>query len=314
MAHGTPDGPEISCRVMSIEALRTPDERFEALAAWPYEPHYRSDLQGYDGLRMHYVDEGPADADHVFLCLHGEPSWAYLYRKMIPVFVEAGHRVIAPDFFGFGRSDKPVADDAYSFAFHRGAIMRLVEALDLRRLTLVCQDWGGLIGLTLPMDMAGRFDRLLIMNTVIATGDQRPSKGFMEWRDYVAGSPDFDVGGLMRRAIDGLSDADTAAYDAPFPDRRYKAGVRTFPALVPITPEMDGADLGRRAGAFWSSEWEGPIFMAVGEKDPVLGPKAMKMMQRVLRGCPEPLMLPEAGHFVQEQGDVVARAALDAFG
>jgi len=299
---------------MPIACLRTPDERFENLAAWPYEPHYRDDLPGYDGLRLHYVDEGPRDAEHVFLCLHGEPSWAYLYRKMIPVFVEAGHRVVAPDFFGFGRSDKPVDDDVYTFAFHRKVIMRLIEGLDLQRVTLVCQDWGGLVGLTLPMDMPGRFARLLVMNTAIATGEMPPSRGFIEWRDYVANSPDFDVAGLMSRAVDGLAEADAAAYDAPFPDARYKAGVRTFPAIVPITPEMEGADLGKRAGAFWSTDWEGPIFMAVGEKDPVLGPKVMKMMRMVLRGCPEPLMLPNAGHFVQEEGEVVARAALEAFG
>lgn len=299
---------------MTIEALRTPDDRFADLADWPYAPQYFEDLAGYEGLRMHFVDEGPRDAEHVFLCLHGEPSWAYLYRKMIPVFTAAGHRVVAPDFYGFGRSDKPVADDVYTFGFHRESIMRLVERLDLSNVTLVCQDWGGLVGLTLPMDMKSRFSRLIVMNTAIATGDMPPSKGFMEWRDYVANSPDFDVAGLMRRAIDGLSDAAAHAYDAPFPDARHKAGVRRFPAIVPITPDMEGADLGKRAGAFWSTEWDGPIFMAVGEKDPVLGPKVMAMMRMVLKGCPEPLMLPDAGHFVQEQGDVVARAALDAFG
>jgi len=299
---------------MTIEALRTPDSRFADLADWPYAPKYFDDLEGYEGLRMHYVDEGPADAEHVFLCLHGEPSWAYLYRKMIPIFTGAGHRVVAPDFYGFGRSDKPVADEAYTFGFHRGSIMAFLERLDLSNVTLVCQDWGGLVGLTLPMDMPGRFARLLVMNTAIATGDMPPSKGFLEWRDYVANAPDFDVAGLMRRAIDGLSDEAAKAYDAPFPDARHKAGVRRFPAIVPITPEMEGADLGKRAGAFWSSEWEGPIFMAVGEKDPVLGPKVMAMMQMVLRGCPAPLMLPKAGHFVQEEGEVVARAALEAWG
>ncbi len=248
------------------------------------------------------------------MCLHGEPTWAYLYRKMIPVFVAAGHRVVAPDFFGFGRSDKPVDDAVYTFGFHRGALMRFVTRLDLRGVTLVCQDWGGILGLTLPMDMPGRFDRLIVMNTAIVTGDMPVSKGFLEWRDYVANTPGFDVARLMKRSCDGLTDAEAAAYAAPFPDDRYKAGVRTFPALVPITPEMEGADVGKRAGAFWSGEWDGKIFMAVGEKDPVLGPPVMKMMQMILKGCPEPLVLPEAGHFVQEQGEVVARAALEAFG
>jgi pimeloyl-ACP methyl ester carboxylesterase len=299
---------------MSIEALRTPDPRFVDLDGWPYQPRYVTDLEGYEGLRMHYVDEGPADAEHVFLCLHGEPTWAYLYRKMIPVFVEAGHRVIAPDFFGFGRSDKPVDDAVYTFGFHRGALMRFVEKLDPKNVTLVCQDWGGILGLTLPMDMPGRFSRLLVMNTAIVAGDLPASKGFLEWRDYVAKTPDLDVARLMKRACEGLTDAEAHAYAAPFPDDRYKAGVRTFPAIVPIEKDMEGADVGRRAGAFWSGEWDGPIFMAVGEKDPVLGPPVMAMMRMILKGCPEPLMLPNAGHFVQEHGDVVARAALEAWG
>jgi haloalkane dehalogenase len=300
---------------MTIEALRTPDDRFADLEGWSYEPRYFEDLEGYEGLRMHYVDEGPKDAEHVFLCLHGEPSWAYLYRKMITVFAEAGHRVIAPDFFGFGRSDKPVADDIYTFGFHRGSIMRFIEKLDLSNVTLVAQDWGGLVGLTLPMDMPKRFSRLLVMNTAIATGDMPPSKGFVEWRDFVANSPDFDVVRLMNRAIDGLSEGAAKAYGAPFPDAAHKAGVRRFPAIVPVTPDMEGADLGKRAGAFWSTEWEGPIFMAVGATDRVLGPKVMAMITMVLRGCPEPLTLADAGHFVQENhGDVVARAALEAWG
>jgi haloalkane dehalogenase len=297
---------------MSIEALRTADDRFEGLPDFPWEPHYNETLPGYDGLRMHYLDEGPRDAP-VFLCLHGEPSWCFLYRKMIPVFLEAGGRVVAPDFFGFGKSDKPVDDDVYTFDFHRDSILHLVEALDLKRVTLVVQDWGGLVGLTLPLASAERYERLLIMNTALATGMAAPSPGFLAWRDFVASQPDFDVGGLMARAIPGLNDADRAAYEAPFPAAEYKAGVRRFPAIVPISPEMNGAATSQKAAAFWSNEWSGPTFMAVGAQDPVLGVDVMKMMRMVISGCPEPLILDDAGHFAQERGDVIARAALDAW-
>lgn len=293
---------------MPTDALRTPDARFADLPDFPFAPRYR----GHDGLRMHYVDEGPPDAEHVYLCLHGEPTWSFLYRKMIPVFLAAGGRVVAPDFFGFGRSDKPVADGEYSFDFHRDAIRALVDALDLRRVTLVVQDWGGLIGLTLPMDDPGRYTRLLVMNTALATG-AAPGPGFLAWQAYAASQPDLDVGGLMKRSTPGLTAAEAAAYDAPFPDQRYKAGVRSFPQLVPTTPEMGGAALSRRALEFWRDRWDGPTFMAVGEQDPVLGPPVMRQLQKVIRGCPEPLLLADAGHFVQERGDVVARAALAAW-
>lgn len=297
---------------MTIEALRTSDDRFARLPDWPYAPRYLEDLEGFEALRMHYVDEGPPDGP-VFLCLHGEPTWSYLYRKMIPVFVAAGGRVVAPDWFGFGRSDKPVADDVYTFGFHRDSLVRFVERLALREVTLVCQDWGGLLGLTLPVTHPDVVGRLLVMNTAIGTG-MSPGKGFLEWRDYVAGNPDFDVAGLMARAVPGLSDAERAAYDAPFPTPAHKAGVRRFPAIVPIDDAMEGAALGKQAAMYWSTQWSGPTFMAVGAQDPVLGPKVMGMMRQLIRGCPEPLVLEDAGHFVQEKGDVVARAALAAFG
>ena len=162
------------------DVLRTPDERFNELPDFPYTPNYLDDLKGYDGLRMHYVDEGPRDAANIFLCLHGEPTWSYLYRKMIPVFTAAGHRVVAPDYFGFGRSDKPVQDDVYQFDFHRGSLMAFIEHLELSNIVLVCQDWGGLLGLTLPMDLPDRFSRLLVMNTALGTGDVKLSEGFMD--------------------------------------------------------------------------------------------------------------------------------------
>lgn len=292
---------------MTLETVRTPDDRFASLPGWPYEAHYVDDLGGHEGLRMHYVDEGPRDAP-VFLCLHGEPTWAYLYRKMIPVFLETGGRVVAPDFFGFGRSDKPVADDAYTWDFHRSSLLGLIERLDLTDITLVVQDWGGVLGLTIPVDMPDRVSRLLIMNTAFATGAE-PTEGFVAWRDYVANTPDLDVAKLMKRSCPNLRDDEADAYAAPFPGPRHKAGVRTFPALVPTSPDMDGVKVSRRAVEWWSTEFDGQSFMAIGEDDPVLGP-VMPIMHRVIRGCPEPMRLPGAGHFVQEQGEQVARAAL----
>ena len=295
---------------MSIDALRTPDDRFLDLPGFPYEPHYLEDAPRGTGLRMAYVDEGPRDAP-VVLCLHGEPTWSYLYRKMIPVFLESGHRVLAPDLLGFGRSDKPVRDSDYSFDLHRESLLALVDALDLRDVTLVVQDWGGLLGLTLPVARPTLVGGLLVMNAGLGVGTS-PGPGFLAWRDYMAATPDLDVAQLMQRAVQGLSADEAAAYAAPFPGPEFKAGVRTFPSPVPITPEAPGVEVSRAAAAWWSAEWSGPTFMAIGELDPVLGPPVMDRLRQVIRGCPEPLRLQE-GHFVQESGDVVARAALAAW-
>ncbi|WP_273185088.1 haloalkane dehalogenase [Hyphomonas adhaerens] len=298
---------------MKTDALRTPDERFYGLPGWPYAPHYVDDLPGYEGLRVHYVDEGPQNAVRTYLCLHGQPSWSYLYRKMIPVFLDSGARVIAPDWLGFGRSDKPVADETYTFHFHRNMMLELVKRLDLQQVTLVCQDWGGLLGLTLPPDMPDRFERLIVMNTTLATGTS-PSDGFNAWKTYSASQPDMDVAALMKRGMPVLSDAEAAAYGAPFPDATYKAGVRRFPELVMVEPDMEGVETSQRAADWWARDWQGETFMAVGGADPVLGPPVMEKLRAQIRGCPEPMIIEEAGHFVQEWGAPVARAALEAFG
>ncbi|MGA7328692.1 MAG: haloalkane dehalogenase [Rhodomicrobium sp.] len=292
--------------------MRTPDERFAGLPGYHYEPRYTEALPGFAPLGMHYADEGPSDAP-VALCLHGQPTWAYLYRKMIPAFLTAGMRVIAPDFFGFGRSDKPTDESFYTFGFHRKAIMALIEQLDLKDSTLVCQDWGGLIGLTIPMDMPSRFSRLIVMNTALATGDQPLTEGFLAWRAYCNRTPDMDIGALMKRGVAGLSDAEAQAYAAPFPDASFKAGVRRFPNLVPDHPEAEGAALSRRARDFWSTEWNGLSFMAIGMKDPVLGPPVMRALRGFIRNCPEPLELAEAGHFTQEAGAIIVERALEWF-
>ncbi|MBI1235251.1 MAG: alpha/beta fold hydrolase [Alphaproteobacteria bacterium] len=297
---------------MTIKALRTPEERFANLKDWPYAPHYVDSLPGYEGLRMHYVDEGPKDAP-VFLCLHGEPSWAYLYRKMIPVFLEAGCRVVAPDFFGFGRSDKPAKDEDYTFHFHRNSLKAFIEYMDLKDVCLVCQDWGGLLGLSVPMDYPDRFTRLLVMNTGLGIG-RDPGPGFMAWRDYVATNPEFNVGELMKRATPILDEDEITAYQAPFPDPSYMGGVRRFPMLVQISPDMEGVDTNLAAAKFWNQDWAGDSFMAIGMQDPVLGPPAMRALQKLIKGCPEPMEIADGGHFVQEWGEPIAKAAVKRFG
>ena len=211
-----------------ISALRTPDDCFENLPGFPFQPHYIEDLQGYKGLRGHYLDEGDPEASEVFLCLHGEPSWSYLYRKMIPVFAAAGVRVIAPDLLGFGRSDKPVDEEVYTFHFHRDYLLRLIEALDLRNITLVCQDWGGLLGLTLPQDMPERFKRLLIMNTALNVGEGT-GEAFAEWKALIDSDPNVPIAEVFRRHAPGISEAEAQAYEAPYPNKDYKAGVPEVP-------------------------------------------------------------------------------------
>lgn len=295
------------------DAVRTPDARFARLPAYPWPPNYLHDLPSLAGLRLHYLDEGPRDAALTYLCLHGNPTWSYLYRKMIPVFLAAGHRVVAPDLIGFGRSDKPKKDAAHSFSWHRQVLLEFVERLDLRHIVLVVQDWGGLLGLTLPMAAPQRYDGLLVMNTHLATGDAPLSPGFLAWREMCAKKPDFDVGRLLARGKPGLSEAECAAYDAPFPDRGHRAALRAFPAMVPEFPESEGASLSRQAQAFWRDDWRGQSLMAVGMQDPVLGWPVMKELHATIRGCPEPLRVEQGGHFVQEWGEDIAAAAVRHF-
>ena len=297
-----------------IQALRTPEHRFADLPDFPWTSRYVDDLPGYEGLRVAYLDEGPKDAAHTFLCLHGEPSWSFLYRRMIPHFLASGGRVVAPDFLGFGRSDKPVEEATYTFHFHRTMLLALVARLDLTTITLVVQDWGGLIGLTLPADkdFAARLNRLIVMNTTLAVG-QLPSPGFAAWRAFAKANPDFDVGALMQRGTPHLTPAEAAAYGAPFPDTAYQAGVRAFPERVMTEPEMEGVEESLAAQAFWRG-FTGQSFMAVGAMDPVLGPDVMAALRADIRGCPEPMMIPDGGHFVQEWGGPIAEAALRRFG
>ena len=294
-----------------MDALSTPKERFEGLPgyAWPAAT-LRNDATAQ--LNLAYIDAGPAQAHTVFLCLHGNPSWSYLYRKMIPVFLDSGARVVAPDLIGFGRSDKPVREADHGFDFHRGSLLSLLDALDLRNITLVVQDWGGLFGLTLPMHGPHRFKRLLVMNTGFGTG--QVSEGFRAWRAFSNARPDLAVGALFKRSVPALSDAEVAAYDAPFPDARFKAALRAFPNLVPDRADAPGAALSRQAMQWFKTQWTGQSFMAIGMQDLVMGLAPMLSLRAAIPGCPEPLRVEEGGHFVQEQGEQIARAALAHWG
>jgi pimeloyl-ACP methyl ester carboxylesterase len=298
-----------------IEALRTAEECFANVPDFDFPVEYVDDLPGYEGLRMARVDAGPKDAERIFLCLHGEPSWSFLYRRMIPVFLESGSRVVAPDLFGFGRSDKPVKQSDYSFHFHRNALLALVERLDLKNITLVVQDWGGLLGLTLPVDpgFRARLERLIVMNTGLGLG-RGMTEGFQAWKNYALSTPDLPIGAIIRRGTPHLTDAEVAAYDAPFPGPEYKAGAQVFPALVPVEPDMEGVEVSRAAAQYWSEEWSGKSFMAIGMADPVLGPAAMMGLHKLIKGCPPPMEIEGGGHFVQEWGAPIARAALASFG
>ena len=280
-----------------MEALRTQDDRFAALPGYPFAPHYAT---VGDGLRVHYVDDGPRDAAPV-LMMHGEPSWSYLYRKMIPIVAHAGHRVVAPDLVGFGRSDKPVRREDYTYQRHVDWMRAVLETLDLRGVTLVCQDWGGLIGLRLVAEHPERFARVVAANTFLPTGDRPPTPAFLAWQKYSQTTPNFHVGGIVRGGCVTDLPADVvAAYDAPFPDDRYKAGARQFPLLVPTSPDDPAAVPNRKA---WEvlARWDRPFLTAFSDSDPVTG-GADRLLQQAIpgtKGQPHTTIV-GGGHFLQE--------------
>jgi haloalkane dehalogenase len=282
-----------------VTVYRTPDERFAALPGFPYEPHYVDQ----DGLRMHYLDEGQGDP---VLCLHGEPTWSFLYRKMIPVLAVAA-RVVAPDYFGFGRSDKPTDAEWYTFDRHCAAIRHLVRELDLQRLTIVVQDWGGPIGLQLAVEQPDRVALLVILNTGFG-GGRPPSETWLRFREVVrAAGGDFQPGRLIRTAaVRGLADDVVAAYDAPFATPESKAGVLAFPELVPTEPEHpNAAPLMAIREALGS--WEKPALVLFGDSDPIFRPEVAEAIARWIPGALPPELVEHAGHFVQEDaGEQVA--------
>ncbi|MFN3259995.1 MAG: haloalkane dehalogenase [Pikeienuella sp.] len=290
-----------------MEILRTPDERFAGLPGWSFAPHYVE----IAGMRMHYVDEGPRDAPPV-LMLHGEPTWSYLYRRMIPLFAGAGFRAVAPDLFGFGRSDKPADRAAYTYLAHVDWLKAFLAALDLRGITLICQDWGGLLGLRLVAEEGDRFARVVAANTFLPTGDEPENPAFLKWLKFSQEVPELPVGGIVQGGTArGISPEIRAAYDAPFPDERFKAGARAFPALVPITPDNPASAANRAAWAALE-RFEKPFLTAFSDKDAVTAGGEKPFRRRVPGAAGQPhVTIGNAGHFLQEDdGEALAAAAL----
>lgn len=291
-----------------MEFLRTPDDRFRDLPGYPFAPHYIE----VDGLRIHHVDEGPRQAAPV-LMLHGEPSWSYLYRKMIPIVAAAGHRVVAPDLMGFGRSDKPRQRQDYTYQRHVDWMRAVLVQLDLRNVTLVCQDWGGLIGLRLVAEDGDRFARVVAANTFLPTGDRPAGPAFLAWRQYSQSTPQFHAGGIVKGGcVTDLAAEIIAAYDAPFPDDRFKAGARQFPMLVPIAPDDPAAAANRRA---WEalSRWQKPFLTAFSDMDPITSGAERVLQERIPgAGGQAHATIRGGGHFLQEdKGEELAGVVVD---
>ncbi|MCP4122100.1 MAG: haloalkane dehalogenase [Bacteroidetes bacterium] len=280
-----------------MKILRTPDERFQNLPGFPFDPNY---VELNDGLRMHYLDEGPTDGE-VVLLLHGEPSWSYLYRKMIPGIVEAGYRVIAADLIGFGRSDKPTEQSDYTYQFHVDWMKEFLQRTGLKNITLFCQDWGGLIGLRILAEESHLFKRVIAANTILPSGDTPPNQPFLDWQLFSQKSPKFDVGTVLQKAtVSHLTDDVVAAYNAPFPDDSYKAGARIFPTLVPTRPDDPAAAPNRKA---WASlmKLNIPFLTAFSDSDPIMR-GLDKVFHKMIPGTKGQAhtTIEAGGHFLQE--------------
>jgi haloalkane dehalogenase len=296
-----------------VEYLRTPDERFRNLPGYSFDPHYVDVPDGEGGsLRVHYVDEGPPGADPV-LMMHGEPSWCYLYRKLVPIITGAGFRAIAPDLIGFGRSDKPSRRADYTYQRHVDWMTAFIEAIDLRNATLVGQDWGGLIGLRLAAEHPDRFSRIVAANTFLPTGDMPAGEAFLRWQQYSQEAPVFHVGGIVKGGCaTELAPEVIEAYNAPFPDDSYKEGARQFPLLVPTKPDDPASEPNRKA---WQvlGKWEKPFLCAFSDSDPITrgGDRAFQSMVPGTKGQPHTTIV-GGGHFLQEdKGEDLARVIVD---
>jgi haloalkane dehalogenase len=296
-----------------MDVLRTPEERFTDLPGFPWSPGYADTS---DGLRMAYVDEGPRDGQ-VVLLLHGEPSWSYLYRTMIPVLVDAGLRVVAPDLIGFGRSDKPTEMADYTYARHVEWLRSvLFDRLDLRDVVLVCQDWGGLLGLRLVAEHPDRFARVVAANTGLPDGRRRLPEAWWQFRDFVVRTEDLPIGFLVKSGCaQGLSDAETAAYDAPFPDQSYKAGARAFPDLIPQDEDNPATPDNQRA---WTvlERWDKPFLCAFSDSDPITGGGERMLIGKIPGAAGQPhTTIVGGGHFLQEdRGPELAQVVVDWLG
>ncbi len=283
----------------NLDVLRTPDAAFAAISDFPFAAHYCEITDARTGtpLRIHYIDEGPRDAP-VVLMMHGEPTWCYLYRHMIAPVVAAGFRVVAPDLVGFGKSDKPAAKSDYSYAAHVGWMRQWLEALDLTRITLACQDWGSLVGLRLLAEMPERFSAVVLSNGGLPEGGPAP-RAFASWRAFSKYSPVFPIGRIINKGTKrGLSPAEIAAYDAPFPDARYKAGARIFPSFVPFAGNPAVPDQKRA----WEviERWDKPFLCAFSDGDPITRTGETRFIGRVPGTAGQPHRTLKGGHFIQE--------------
>ncbi|MFX1394726.1 MAG: haloalkane dehalogenase [Promethearchaeota archaeon] len=279
-----------------MKLLRTPDERFKNLSDFPYKPYYVE----VDNIRIHYVDEGPKN-EEVILLMHGEPSWSFLYRHMIPILMKAGYRTIAPDLVGFGRSDKPTEQSDHTYRKHVKWITKFVKSLDLQNITLFCQDWGSLIGLRVAIENQERFTRIVLSNGGLPTGAQNMSEAFLRWREFSRTATKFDIKRIMQDGtITKLSKDVLRGYDTPFPDDSYKAGARIMPSLVPISKDDPEFEANTRA---WEQfgKWEKPFLTAFSDKDPITGGGYIPWQKHVpgAQGQNHPT-IKDAGHFVQE--------------
>jgi haloalkane dehalogenase len=290
-----------------MPVIRTPDERFSQLPDFSFAPYYIE----VNGMRIHYVDEGKGET---ILCLHGEPSWSFLYRKMITAMSKQ-HRVMAMDFVGFGRSDKFTEREAYTFKMHLDTLMGFIKAMDLEQITVVVQDWGGLIGLAAVTHMPERFARLVIMNTGLPTGKRKPNEAFLAWRSYTETHPDMEVG---QSILGGMAHPEkitreiVAAYEAPFPEVAYKAGAAVWPLLVPISPD-DPASAEMRHAREVLSRWDKPALVMFSDKDPITGggDKFFRSLIPTAKDQPE-IIIKDAGHFLQEEkGEEISHHILD---
>ncbi len=291
-----------------MDVHRTPDERFEGLPDFPFEPHYAD----VDGLRVHHLDEGPPDAEPILL-LHGEPTWSYVYRRMLPMLVGAGYRCVAPDYVGFGRSDKPTDLGAYTYDLHVRTIIELVKMLDLSSITLVVQDWGGPIGFRFAVEHPERMARLVMLNTgIVAPSDRWPTPAFLRWRAFAERAGlDLPIGFVIQSATATDPPPEVlAAYEAPFDTRQSKAGAAVFPLLVPLTMDDPGAkEMLETRDAL--SRWDKPAFVCFGDADPIFPPKAAASLARLVPTAGEAELVTGASHFVQEdRGEEVARRIL----
>lgn len=295
-----------------VDVVRTPESRFVGLPGYPFEPHYL-DVRAPDSgaVRMHYLDEGPRDATPIVL-LHGEPTWSYLYRTMIPPLVDAGYRVLAPDLIGFGKSDKPTRMADYTYLRHVTWVTSWLEQLDLRDITVFVQDWGSLIGLRIAAERSDRFRRIVVGNGFLPTAQQATPLAFHVWRTFARFTPVFPTGRIVRTGtVNPMSREVAAAYDAPFPSRKYLAGARSFPRLVPTSPD-DPAIPANRAAWDELGRWEKPFLCLFGANDPILGKADRPLIEHVPGARDQPHDRIRAGHFLQEDaGGELAQRIID---